>query len=359
MAVGACGTCATPLRFAPPTGGSIHAGRGGVWRYGDWLPCSYRPALDPGSPVRVIDAPGLADALGVARTWLVDCSRLGTGTFKDLEAQVALSAAADLGVDGLSVFSTGNTARAYHEWARRIDARCRVAIPSTHGEKLQGCIGTSRQPIVAVDGPPVDASSAATAAAAEWSASGLGPWWRLEGPATIAYAVAEHCPDAELVVQTIGSGFGPLGYELGFSRAAAISAFAGAQVLGAHRYLMFQPADAAIVARVWRDPAGVPDVGLLPVDPFEPTLQSTNGPATIAALRQLPIDDIAAVEPAAVRDYRERVEDLLDDSGVTLDFDREKSTFIALTGLLERRLDPTSRLAIVVTGAAPLGMKTV
>ncbi len=355
IAASQCEGCGAALAMTPDPAGRISPERGGAWRYSAFLPCDYHAALDPHEAIRAVRAPTLARTLGIADAWLIDCTGLGTGTFKDLEAQVGLAAAADLGIEPLWIFSTGNTARAYHEWATRIDLRCTVAIPAGHERKLHGCAGTERQPIVLIDQPPAAAAATSQRLAAQAGARYLAAFgWKLEGSAAVAYAMAEHCPDIDVIVQTVGSGYGPLGYELGFTRAAAIDLFASAAVVHRHRYLLFQPADAAILAAAWNDPQRrPPDVAGLPAQPFEPTLQSTNGPATIERLRALPVERLDAVAPDRVLALRPAIDAILSEAGVVVDYDRERSTHIALAGLLDAALPPSARAAVIVTGASP------
>jgi hypothetical protein len=302
----------------------------------------------------VARSPILERALGVEHVQLVDCTGLGTGTFKDLEAQLTLAAAAELDISPLWIHSTGNTARAFHVWATRLDAACTVSFPAAHSGKLAGCSPRARQPLVPIDLPPAEAAEHAKALAERSGARELGLPWKLEGAAALGYALAEHCPDADLIVQTIGSGFGPLGYELGLQRAAGIRVFADRPIVAHHRYALFQPADAALMVRAWKA-HGTPDPRMLPADPFEPTLQSTSGPVTIDPLRRLPVHTIGAVEPSRVIELRETIDAAFVDVGLLLDFEREKSAYIAIAGLLERTWGRTTRMAVVVTGARPIG----
>lgn len=353
---GMCAECAAPLEFVPDPHGVVDTSCGGPWRYRAFLPCSYRVELDPGTPPRVVRSVALEEALHVSEVWLVDCTRLGTGTFKDLEAQVCLSAARDLGIGPLAVYSTGNTARAYHEWSRRIDAECAVMLPAAHLDKVRGCESTARQPIISIPRPPAIAARSARAIMRRRGARNLGPTWKVEGAAAVAYAIAEHCPNVNVIAQAIGSGYGPIGYELGLRRAARLDIFAGAPVVHDHRYLLVQPADAAIMVAAWSDPnGGPPDPKELPADPFEPTLQSTSGPATIDTVRALPIEAMVAVEPDRVASLRTRIDGWLAEAQIDIDYERERSTHIAIAGLVASPPQRAARLAIIVTGASAIG----
>lgn len=353
-----CPVCDGPLTFEPPADARPDDGLGGPWRYRELVPASHRHELDPGEVPRVVRSPDLESLTGAERVWLVDLTRLGTGTFKDLEAQVLLSVAADLGWGALSVHSTGNTARAFHHWASRADLTCTVSVPRTNLDKLRGLHATARQRILAFDGDPLAADRAARDHAASVGTFHLAPLeWKMEGAATIAYALAEQCPDADLIVQTVGSGLGPLGYELGFGRAATVDAFCAAPVVSRHGYLLVQPSDTDALARAIRSADRPCVAGKLahPAHPYEPTLLSTNVLRTAALVRRLPGLSMLTLDPEDVERCRDRTAAALDAAGVVVDPDRERSGVIALAGLCTA-VDTVARrrVVVLVTGAAPL-----
>ncbi len=93
----------------------------------------------------------------------------------------------------------------------------------------------------------------------------------------------------------------------------------------------------------------------MPADPFEPTLQSTNPVATLLLLRAtMPIDTaLRSVAPEVIGNARSWADKVLAEAGITLDYDRERSVYISLAGLLATKLPPTTRLALIVTGSHP------
>jgi len=89
----------------------------GIWRF-NWLPV-HRPQFDQPGPV-LYRSRGLADSLGLESLYIAFSGHwperggsLATCTFKELEAAVVLQNAMENGVDGLTVASAGNTARAF------------------------------------------------------------------------------------------------------------------------------------------------------------------------------------------------------------------------------------------------------
>lgn len=89
-------------------------------RYAALLP------VDPGELVSqdvggtpLLDAPRLAEAVGVARLWIKDESRGPTWSFKDRAASIGAAHARALGAPGIVAASTGNAAAATAAHARR------------------------------------------------------------------------------------------------------------------------------------------------------------------------------------------------------------------------------------------------
>jgi threonine synthase len=94
--------------------------RTGLWRYDALLPFTAAEAVtlgEGGTPL--IDAPGLARALGLCRVWVKDESRNPTWSFKDRSASLAATHARQLGSPALVVASTGNAAAAIAAYSRR------------------------------------------------------------------------------------------------------------------------------------------------------------------------------------------------------------------------------------------------
>jgi cysteate synthase len=92
-------------------------GRGGIWRF-NWLPVHTPSFEQPGTVV--YRSSGLAGRLGLEGLyiafngyWPEKGAHLQTCTFKEFEAAVVLQNAKENGVDGLTVASAGNTARAF------------------------------------------------------------------------------------------------------------------------------------------------------------------------------------------------------------------------------------------------------
>lgn len=361
VAAYACGSCGRRLEprlgEAVPFGALIDRRRGLPWRYPALLPASYTPELDSNVLPRTVRSALLESELGVAEAWLVDCTGLGTGTFKDLEAAVVIAGARDMGLTRVSVHSTGNTALAYRYFARRLGLPCASYVPRQNACKLGDITPEPDYPVYLVDADYPRVSKVAKDAASRSGWHHLAPvGWKLEGKASLASWLYETIPEVNLIVQTVAGGYGPIGYETGFRRLRrAVDHPRG--VLEHRRYLLFQPADADTLTRAWH--AGsrtlTSDELRLPSDPFEPTLQSTNPVATLPLLREAMPEGTAfhSVPADAVEEAKPWADKVLAESGITLDYDRERSAYISLAGLLALRLSPTTKLAFVVTGSRP------
>jgi len=360
-----CGQCTSELIFTPrlkePCAG-VSLERGGPWRYSPLLPCNYDARLDNKASIESVRSPLLEQELDVGQVWLVDCSALATGTFKDLEAAVVVAMAAQLNLERIAVHSTGNTALAYRHFAMQVDLPCACYIPARNFDrKVRGLEANPRYPIFAVDAPYSRVSAIAkshSVALGYWHLAPLA--WKLEGKAALAYHIAEYCPGVDTIAQTIAGGYGPLGYEVGFRRLKEVG-LGRRSVPASRRYVLFQPEDAATLARVWTTAETValePNDLMLPDDPYEPTLQSTNPLATLPRLRAtLPAgSEILSVPLRAIKACENVIEQVLEEAHIALDISRERSTLIALAGLIEQARSGggviADRLAVIVSGAA-------
>jgi threonine synthase len=92
----------------------------GVWRYDALLPFPADRAVtldEGGTPL--VEAPRLAQHLGLRRVWIKDESRNPTWSFKDRSASLAATHAVALGAPAMVVASTGNAAASVAAYARR------------------------------------------------------------------------------------------------------------------------------------------------------------------------------------------------------------------------------------------------
>ncbi len=218
--IGVCARCFGPLdpvydrdeQRRTVSRASIEAGPPSIWRYEDLLPVAAPPEqrLAPGF-TPLVQAPRLAEALGLGELWLKLDTANPTHSFKDRVVAVAAAKALELGRTTLSCSSTGNLANAVAARAAAEGLEAVVLVPaSLEPEKL---IATSiyGARIIAVEGSYDDCSRLSVELSFEldWAFVNVGlRSYYAEGSKTLAFEIAEQLgwslPDA--VIAPIGSG---------------------------------------------------------------------------------------------------------------------------------------------------------
>jgi len=202
-AVGTCTRCFGPLdpvydrdeQRRSVSRESIEAGPPSIWRYAALLPVAapaeqrLAPGLTP-----LVDAPRLAEEVGVGRLWLKLDTANPTHSFKDRVVAVACAKARELGFTTLACSSTGNLANAVaaRAAAEGIDAAVFVPV-DLEPEKL---LATSvyGATIYAVRGSYDDCSRLTIELSFElpWAFVNVGlRSYYAEGSKTVAYEIAE------------------------------------------------------------------------------------------------------------------------------------------------------------------------
>ena len=218
--IGVCARCFGPLdpvydrdeQRRTVSRESIAAGPPSIWRYADLLPVA-APAeqrLAPGF-TPLVEAPRLAETLGLGELWLKLDTANPTHSFKDRVVAVAAAKALELGRTTLSCSSTGNLANAVAARAAAEGLEAVVLVPaSLEPEKL---IATSiyGARVIAVEGSYDDCSRLSVELSFEldWAFVNVGlRSYYAEGSKTLAFEIAEQLgwslPDA--VIAPIGSG---------------------------------------------------------------------------------------------------------------------------------------------------------
>jgi threonine synthase len=111
-----------------------------LWRYREVLPIHDSSNIismgEGGTPL--IKSHALAASLGLKHLYIKDERQGPTGSFKDRQATVAISALREMGVDELVVASTGNVAIAYAAYCARAGIKLWAFFPSlTPGDKMR------------------------------------------------------------------------------------------------------------------------------------------------------------------------------------------------------------------------------
>ena len=134
-----CENCLGPLEAIDadpatlPTRAEISRRPHSIWRYKEWLPFDGEPtlSLDTGY-TPLVDAPGIARRLGVARCWIKNDSVSHPSlSFKDRVVATAINAARAFGLDTIGCASTGNLANSVAAQAARAGMDAWVFIPDS------------------------------------------------------------------------------------------------------------------------------------------------------------------------------------------------------------------------------------
>jgi threonine synthase len=219
-AVGVCARCFGPLDPVydrdelrrTVTREAIESGPPSLWRYAALLPVEppaeqrLAPGLTP-----LVDAPRLADELGVGRLYLKLDTANPTHSFKDRVVAVASAKALELGLGTLACSSTGNLANAVAARAAAEGIEAVVLCPSSLEPEKLTATAVYGATIYAVDGSYDDCSRIAVELSFEldWAFVNVGlRSYYAEGSKTLGFEIAEQLgwrlPDA--VVAPIASG---------------------------------------------------------------------------------------------------------------------------------------------------------
>ena len=173
----------------------IQAGPPSLWRYQDFLPAAYNPAVDINAGFTpLIRSRGLAERLGLDELWIKNDSVNPSYSFKDRVVAVAAAKAIELGFDTLACASTGNLACSVAAHAARAGMTAYVFIPSDleHGKVLGAAIYNPT--MIAVDGSYDDVNRLCSELADQYSWAfvniNVRPFYA-EGSKTLGYEVAE------------------------------------------------------------------------------------------------------------------------------------------------------------------------
>ncbi len=195
-------------------------------RYRDFLPITERtPMLSLGEGATpLLEAPRLAQALGVAELWLKFEGLNPTGSFKDRGMVVAIAKAVEAGAQSVVCASTGNTSASAAAYAARAGVEAVVVVPSGKialGKLAQALMYGAK--LVAVDGSFDDALKLVRAMADKFPitlVNSVNPL-RIEGQTTAAYEICDTLGSApEYICLPVGNAGNISAYWLGFKRYA-------------------------------------------------------------------------------------------------------------------------------------------
>ncbi len=205
--------------------------RSNLWRYREVLPIYNSENVitmgEGGTPL--LKSHALAASLGLKHLYIKDERQGPTGSFKDRQATVAISALKEMGVSEVVVASTGNVAIAYAAYAARAGIKVWAFFPSlTPGEKMREAALYGAE-VIKITGT-YDQTKELAARFAKTKGifldRGIKSVAAIEGMKTIAYEIAEELGDEleggerwrapDWFLQGVSGGMGPIGVGKGF-----------------------------------------------------------------------------------------------------------------------------------------------
>ena len=200
-----------------------------LWRYREMLPID-----EPGAVISLgesmtplLVAPRLGAALGVNRLYIKDESRLPTGSFKARGMAIAISRAAELGIQRVAVPTAGNAGGALAAYASRAGIEAYVFMPEdTPSINKKECWLAGAKTYV-VNGLITDCGRVVregVTAKGWFDVSTLKEPYRLEGKKTMGFEIAEQfdwvLPD--VILYPTGGGTGLIGMWKAFAELDAL-----------------------------------------------------------------------------------------------------------------------------------------
>ncbi len=203
----------------------------GLWRYHEVLPIYNTDNIvsmgEGGTPL--IKSKALAASLGLKHLYIKDERQGPTGSFKDRQATVAISALQEMGVNELVVASTGNVAIAYAAYAARAGIKLWAFFPSlAPGDKMREAAVYGAE-VIKITGT-YDQTKELAARFAKTKGvfldKGIKSVAAIEAMKTMAYEIAEQLGDEledgkrwrtpDWFLQGVSGGMGPIGVGKGF-----------------------------------------------------------------------------------------------------------------------------------------------
>jgi threonine synthase len=189
-----------------------------MWRYSALLPLApgEQPVTLGEGCTPILELPGVAREIGVARLWVKDEGLNPTASFKARGMSAAVTRAKALGVPGLVVPTAGNAGAALAAYGAAAGLPVRVYAPDSTPAAILGTIQALGATLITITGHIGDAGRRARQDSAEsgfFDVSTLREPYRIEGKKTMGLEVAEQLdwslPDA--IVYPTGGGTGLIG----------------------------------------------------------------------------------------------------------------------------------------------------
>lgn len=225
-----------------------------LWRYAEVLPVrdpARRLSLGEGF-TPLIDAPRLADALGVERIWIKDEGQNPTASFKARGLALAVARAWELGVSEVAIPTAGNAGSATAAYAAAAGLVAHVVAPADTPRPILEEIEALGAHLELVDGLITDAARRVAEGARDhgwFDLSTLREPYRVEGKKTMGYELFEQLggrlPD--VIIYPTGGGTGLVGMWKAFDEMERLGWIGSERP----RMISVQAAGCAPIVRAW------------------------------------------------------------------------------------------------------------
>lgn len=226
-----------------------------LWRYRELLPVrdlAHAVRLGEGwTPL--VEAPRLADRLGIGRVWIKDEGQNPTASFKARGLCMAISRARELGITDVALPSAGNAGSATAAYAAAAGLRAHVVVPRDTPRPIVAEIRALGAELELIDGLITDCGARVAEGVRRFGwfdLSTLKEPYRVEGKKTMGYEVAEQLewrlPDA--IVYPTGGGTGLVGMWKAFDEMERLGWIGPERP----RMISVQAAGCAPIVRAWQ-----------------------------------------------------------------------------------------------------------
>jgi threonine synthase len=200
----------------------------------------------------LLDAPRLADRLGVGRVWVKDEGQNPTGSFKARGMALAVSRAKELGATAIAVPSAGNAGSAAAAYGAAAGLPVHVVVPMDTPAPIVAEIRALGADLQLLDGLITDCGRVVREGAERhgwFDVSTLKEPYRVEGKKTMAYELYEQLggrlPD--VIVYPTGGGTGLIGMWKAFDEMEALGWIGSDRP----RMISVQAAGCSPIVRAW------------------------------------------------------------------------------------------------------------
>ncbi len=231
----------------------------GIWRWAELLPvrkAAFRITLGEGD-TPLLEAPRLAQSLGLRHLLVKDEGLNPTGTFKSRGLQMAVAKAVELGIREFVIPTAGNAGGALAAYAARSGAMAHVYMPKDAPRSTMEEVKSYGMQLTLVDGLISDAGRIAKADAAKagwFDVSTFKEPYRPEGKKTMGLELAEaydwELPD--VIIYPAGGGTGLVGMWRAFEQLEALGWIGPKRP----RFVAVQPDGCAPIVRAFHENAG-------------------------------------------------------------------------------------------------------